>query len=246
MSRFMAPFAPSSYIPPSMGTDEEEQIDPKALYTCVDQVWDQFLYNNWKTTRLEPTAERKDNNGRLIFKAYKRVYGPLGPSIDDHTWIELTSEALTEFLRAEESLKGADGLSQTTPGIDARDLFLRLPQLKGLAVEPTARDEARSHNDTAAVHSIEIKIAATMRSLGDAYPDEKSKREWREKADAYEQGNDAEKEHIPMPLAKGLGILIATPFAVAGGAIFAAGAIVYGAGKTVEGLGNTLTGGAFQ
>ncbi|KAF8603614.1 hypothetical protein BDV93DRAFT_556312 [Ceratobasidium sp. AG-I] len=108
------------------------------------------------------------------------------------------------------------------------------------------RDEARSHNDTAAVHSIEIKIAATMRSLGDAYPDEESKREWREKADAYEQGNDVEKEHILMPLAKGLGILIATPFAVAGGAIFAAGAIVYGAGKTVEGLGNTLTGGAFH
>lgn len=107
-------------------------------------------------------------------------------------------------------------------------------------------EEARSRNDTTAIHSIEIKIVSTMRSVGDAYPDEESKQEWHEKADAYERGNDEEKEHILMPLAKGLAILIATPFAVAGGAIFAAGAIVYGAGKTVEGVGNVLTGGAFQ
>lgn len=107
-------------------------------------------------------------------------------------------------------------------------------------------DEARSRNDTTTVHSIKTEIIPTMRSVGKAYPDEESKHEWHKKADAYERGNYKEKEHILMPLAKGLGILIATPFALAEGAIFADGAIVYGAGKTAEGVGNILTGGTFQ
>ncbi|KAG8725271.1 hypothetical protein FRC12_024203, partial [Ceratobasidium sp. 428] len=60
---------------------------------------------------------------------------------DDHTWIDFKSQTLINFLRSEESLKGADGLVQSQPGIDARDLFLRLPRLKELAVEPTIKDE---------------------------------------------------------------------------------------------------------
>lgn len=124
------------YYAPGLELNEEDKIDPKALYTCVDQIWDEYLYGNWRTTRLKP-PKPKTENGRLIFKAYKRVYGPFGPSLDNHTWIELKSEALTEFLRSEESLKGVEGLSQTTPGVDARDLFLRLAELKKLAVEPS-------------------------------------------------------------------------------------------------------------
>ncbi|KAH7323404.1 hypothetical protein B0J17DRAFT_683331 [Rhizoctonia solani] len=85
-----------------------------------------------------------------------------------------------------------------------------------------------------------------MHKVGDAYPDEESKDAWHAKASQYESSSTEEKENILMPLAKGLGILIATPFAVAGGAIFAAGGILYGAGKTIQGVGNILTGGAFK
>ncbi|KAG8743069.1 hypothetical protein FRC10_000451 [Ceratobasidium sp. 414] len=163
--------APPYYPGPSWGAptppgfreddwNEEEEIDPKAYYACIDQVWDQYTLGNWLTRKLKPSSTHINANGRLIFKACNRVYGVFGPSTDDHTWIDFKSQALINFLRSvgskpilvashsrmqstrsEESLKGADGLVQSQPGIDARDLFLRLPRLKELAVEPTIKDE---------------------------------------------------------------------------------------------------------
>ncbi|QRV78448.1 AAA family ATPase [Ceratobasidium sp. AG-Ba] len=119
--------------------DDEEEIDPKAYYACVDQVWDQYTLGNWLTRKLKPSTTQK-NTGRLIFKACNRVYGVFGPSTDDYTWIDFKSQSLVNFLRSEECLKGADGLVQSQPGIDARDLFLRLPRLKEIAVEPTLKE----------------------------------------------------------------------------------------------------------
>lgn len=108
------------------------------------------------------------------------------------------------------------------------------------------RRDAQSRGETAAVKAIDEQIVTTMRDVGDAYPDNESKAAWHAKADQYQSSDAEEKENILTPLAKGLGILIATPFAVAGGAIFAAGGILYGAGKTIQGIGNVLTGGVFQ
>ncbi|KAG8703775.1 hypothetical protein FRC09_003952 [Ceratobasidium sp. 395] len=120
----------------------EERVDPNALYTSVDQVWDPYSYDDeWVTTKLKPSNVHARANERLIFKAYKRVYGALGPSIDDYTWIDLESRALVDLLRSEESLKGAGNLLHNQPGIDARYLFLRLPRLKELAVEPAIEDD---------------------------------------------------------------------------------------------------------
>lgn len=120
---------------------------------------------------------------------------------------------------------------------------VQLVALQGLMRQ---REEARALDDPVAIRAIEKRIVATMRLVGDAYPAGEARNEWHRRADAYERGNAEEREHILMPLAKGLGILIATPFAIVGGVIFAAGAILYGAGKTVMGLGHLLTGGAFQ
>ncbi|KAG8703777.1 hypothetical protein FRC09_003954 [Ceratobasidium sp. 395] len=121
--------------------DEAIKVDPNALYTCVDQVWDPYSYNDWATKKHKPPSSQISANGRLIFKAYDRVYGSLGPSIDDHMWIDLESNDLAELLRSEESLKGAGNLLDNQPGIDARELFLRLPRLTELAVEPAAEDD---------------------------------------------------------------------------------------------------------
>ncbi|CAE6455713.1 unnamed protein product [Rhizoctonia solani] len=108
------------------------------------------------------------------------------------------------------------------------------------------RRDAADAGDEAQVKALDQQIVSAMHSVGDAYPDEESKNAWHAKASQYESSSVAEKENILMPLAKGLGILIATPFAVAGGAIFAAGGILYGAGKTIQGVGNILTGGVFN
>ncbi|KAG8722054.1 hypothetical protein FRC08_007475 [Ceratobasidium sp. 394] len=93
--------------------------------------------------------------------------------------------------------------------------------------------EAVHRGDKSTVRSIEVNIVFKMRQLGDTYPDPESKSAWYEKAEVFEVGNDEDKKNILMPLAQGLGILIAAPFAVAGGAIFAAGGILYGVGLAV-------------
>ncbi|KAG9121550.1 hypothetical protein FRC07_002444 [Ceratobasidium sp. 392] len=112
---------PQSYPDPSWGPpmgyreddwDEEEEIDPKAYYACIDQVWDQYTLGNWLTRKLKQSSTHVSAGGRLIFKACNRVYGVFGPSTDDYTWIDLKSQSLINFLRSEESLKGADGLVQ--------------------------------------------------------------------------------------------------------------------------------------
>ncbi|CAE6458202.1 unnamed protein product [Rhizoctonia solani] len=117
-----------------------DQACPTAYFACFDQAWDQYTYGNWVTIRLK-AADKDKNNPRLIFKAYKRVHGPLGPSTDDYTWIELISRELVKFLRSQHALKGVDGLNQSPPGVDARDLFLRLDILKASAVEPVLEPE---------------------------------------------------------------------------------------------------------
>ncbi|KAJ1305628.1 hypothetical protein OPQ81_000625 [Rhizoctonia solani] len=108
------------------------------------------------------------------------------------------------------------------------------------------RREASDTGDEAQVKALDRQIVSAMHDVGNAYPDQESKDAWYAKAGQYESSSAEEKENILMPLAKGLGILIATPFAVAGGAIFAAGGILYGAGKTIQGVGNLLTGGVFN
>ncbi|GAB1527075.1 hypothetical protein RhiTH_010250 [Rhizoctonia solani] len=109
------------------------------------------------------------------------------------------------------------------------------------------RRDARARDDQAELARIEERIVAAMRSVGDAYPEGETRRNWYRQADAFFNANDEEREHILLPIAKGLGILIAAPlalaFGIAGGAIFAAGSILYGAGKVVAGVGSLLTGG---
>ncbi|QRV78454.1 hypothetical protein RhiJN_06469 [Ceratobasidium sp. AG-Ba] len=137
-------------------------------------------------------------------------------------------------------------LNEQPPTSAAGDEGLARMHLKELEKLFAQRAEAVGQKNEPVIHEIDVNIVVKMRQIGDAYPDEESKSEWYEKADVFEKGNKQEKENILMPLAQGLGILIATPFAVAGGAIFAAGGILYGAGKTIQGVGNLLTGGVFQ
>ncbi|KAG8743062.1 hypothetical protein FRC10_000444 [Ceratobasidium sp. 414] len=108
------------------------------------------------------------------------------------------------------------------------------------------RADAVAQGNQAEVAAIDIQIVNALRGLGDAEPNAAERERWHNLADNFQAGNAEEKEHILMPIAKGLGIIIAIPFAVAGGVIFAAGSILYGAGKVVQGLGSVLTGGTFR
>ncbi|QRV93231.1 hypothetical protein RhiJN_21249 [Ceratobasidium sp. AG-Ba] len=122
----------------------------------------------------------------------------------------------------------------------ARSRLRELEQLFG------RRTEAATRQDEAALRAIDAQIVVQLRQIGDTYPSEESRSEWYSRARNFEGANAEEKENILKPLGQGLAILIATPFALVGGVIFAAGAILYGAGKTVLGIGNLLTGGVFR
>jgi hypothetical protein len=127
----------------------------------------------------------------------------------------------------------------------------RLQELEELL---QTRAAAVARGDQTAVNTLDTTIVASMQHVGDAYAtnannapaDQERVRQWHDMAGRFQAGGAEEREHILMPLAKGLGILIVTPFALAGGIIFAAGSIIYGAGKVVQGLGNLLTGGVFR
>jgi hypothetical protein len=121
-------------------------------------------------------------------------------------------------------------------------------RLRDLEQMMQQRAEAMNRGDAAAVNALDIRIVALMLRIGDLYAsaDEERGRHWHDMAGRFQQGGAEEREHILMPLAKGLGIIIATPFVLAGGIIFAAGSILYGAGKAVQGIGNLLTLGQFR
>ncbi|CAE6441603.1 unnamed protein product [Rhizoctonia solani] len=112
------------------------------------------------------------------------------------------------------------------------------------------RAEARNRHDQAEVARIDSHIAQAMRQVGDTYPNEETREHWYRQARDLENANEEEREHILMPIAKGLGILIAAPLALAfvivGGAVFTAGSILYGVGKVVIGVGSLLTGGMLR
>ncbi|CEL54205.1 hypothetical protein RSOLAG1IB_11603 [Rhizoctonia solani AG-1 IB] len=112
------------------------------------------------------------------------------------------------------------------------------------------RTEARNRRDQDQVALIDGEIAQAMRLVGDVYEDENTREHWYGQARNLENANAEEREHILMPIAKGLGLLIAAPLALAfgivGGAVFTAGAILYGVGRVVGGVGSLLTAGIFR
>lgn len=100
--------------------------------------------------------------------------------------------------------------------------------------------DARKRNDTATTKVLEPQIVALMIRIGDACPSESGRQHWYDRAQALQSSSEEEKEHIMLSIAKGLGIILLTPFVVVGGII---GGAVFAAGKGVHGLGSRLTSG---
>jgi hypothetical protein len=97
--------------------------------------------------------------------------------------------------------------------------------------------------DTAKKNGYEVVKA--IKHVADSHPDPQVRAHWRQKAEEFEKGDDKVKSNILLDIGKGLGILLITPFALAGAVIFGAGAIIYGVGSVIKGLGSLLTVGKF-
>ena len=112
------------------------------------------------------------------------------------------------------------------------------------------RTKAQNRGDHAQVPLIEERIAQAMRHVGDTFPAGDIRRTWYSHAEQFRRANREEMEHILMPIAKGIGLLIVVPLALVGlivvGVLDAVGTVLYGAGKVVQGLGSLLTGGRLR
>jgi hypothetical protein len=115
--------------------------------------------------------------------------------------------------------------------------------LDGLKKQMTVYQNVSKKEDHRATEAEAQKVVAAMRNVGDSHTDPRVKKEWHEKAVKFSKANASERVTLFDDIGKGLLILLATPFALAGAVIFGAGAIVYGVGMLVKGLGNVLTGG---
>ncbi|KAJ6531673.1 hypothetical protein DFH09DRAFT_1326430 [Mycena vulgaris] len=91
------------------------------------------------------------------------------------------------------------------------------------------RAKKRGHEETVKRRMREIP------GLGEGHSDPEVHAEWIRKAEAFETASEEDKQNMLLDIGKGLGIIIVSPFLLAGG-------VLYGVGLFIIGLGD-LTGG---
>ncbi|KAJ7433427.1 hypothetical protein B0H11DRAFT_2121754 [Mycena galericulata] len=95
---------------------------------------------------------------------------------------------------------------------------------------------AQERGDKEGVKRLVREIGGLMRSLAEGASDPEKRADWKRKAEEFDKASESGKENMLMDIGVGLGIIIASPFLLAGG-------ILYGVGRLTQGLGNLLTGG---
>ncbi|KAJ7159558.1 hypothetical protein C8R46DRAFT_1108595 [Mycena filopes] len=98
-------------------------------------------------------------------------------------------------------------------------------------------DRAKKRGDEEAMKRLATDIEASMRAMADTHPDPAVKAEWTTKADDFGKAPDDAKDNMLLDIGKGLALIVASPFMLAGG-------VLYGVGLLTKGLGNLFTGGA--
>lgn len=96
-------------------------------------------------------------------------------------------------------------------------------------------EKAQAAGDNAAKASAAEEVPRAYRGAAEHAPDAQKADEHRRTADEWAGASDAKRGAMLHPLLKGVLVLLALPFAVAGGA-------VYGAGVLLMGIGDVLTG----
>ncbi|KAJ7649574.1 hypothetical protein DFH06DRAFT_555452 [Mycena polygramma] len=127
----------------------------------------------------------------------------------------------------------SDSDASETPTMTEEEWQQKLADLKK---EFKKYDRAKKRGDEAKVKRLEGGIWAATRALAEGAKDPKIRAEWEKKADNFKTAADGEKENVLMDIAKGLGLIVASPFILAGG-------VLYGVGLVTKGLGDLLTGG---
>ncbi|KEP49453.1 putative transmembrane protein [Rhizoctonia solani 123E] len=137
----------------------------------------------------------------------------------------------TQLCRSDTSSRTSNSTMSDKSEKSARELLTELQALF------ERLNNARRRGDMATAKTLEPQAVSLMRRIGDACPSEPGKQHWYDRAQALQNSNDEEKEHVMLAIAKGLGIILLTPFVLVGGII---GGAVFAAGKGVHDLGSRL------
>lgn len=117
--------------------------------------------------------------------------------------------------------------------------------LKALLGDINTLHQARSSQPPASesrIAELESSIRVGMARMAQIHPDPHTRADYRAKLAKFDSGDESGKWDVLINIATGLGIILAAPFAIAGGAILLAGSIVQGTGQVLAGLGTLLTG----
>ncbi|KAJ6594725.1 hypothetical protein B0H19DRAFT_913066, partial [Mycena capillaripes] len=90
---------------------------------------------------------------------------------------------------------------------------------------------AKERGDTAKAKKLEYELWQDMLSLAASHSDPAVRAEWKKKAEDFIRAAETGDESMVMDIAKGLGLVVAAPFILAGTAL-------YGVGLLTKGLGN--------
>lgn len=118
--------------------------------------------------------------------------------------------------------------------------------LRDLTNETKAYQDARQSKDGVAASQHSARVHQLLLKAAEVHPDPSVKEKFKKDAEEWVKGDAKARDALSHPFVQGMAILLATPFALAGGALFVAGATVYGAGKLLVGLGDMLTLGQFR
>ncbi|KAJ7744134.1 hypothetical protein B0H16DRAFT_994753 [Mycena metata] len=96
---------------------------------------------------------------------------------------------------------------------------------------------AKERGEDERAKTLRVKIETDMRDFAYNHPDTAMRAEWKTKLDELSKTADEDKDNMFLDIGMGLGLIVASPFILAGG-------VLYGVGLLTKGLGNLLTGGA--
>ncbi|KAJ7836979.1 hypothetical protein B0H13DRAFT_184783 [Mycena leptocephala] len=97
-------------------------------------------------------------------------------------------------------------------------------------------NRAKQRGDVGTAERLKSEIGRDMRGLAESASDPEVRAKWTKNADEFDSASESDKDNMLMNIGKGLGLIIASPFLLAGG-------VLYGVGLFTKGLGDLLTGG---
>jgi hypothetical protein len=109
------------------------------------------------------------------------------------------------------------------------------------AVKNAQRDlvaygDAKNVGDDGSAREAELRVAESLKRIGDSHPDERVRKHWYQKSRNFLDAKDHEKRNMLADIGKGLGILVVAPVALVG-------FVLFGVGSVLKGLGTVFTGG---